>query len=154
MPTPDPLAHVRANPDLYLPGGRAEPSDFATRLAGDALTLGANRTLAVRHGDWWAVAADIDWLTAAPVAIHDLFARIVPFPQSGPNAMRSEVLLGAYADHVITWSGPTSTLVKGSAADIHPLRTSFDDPSWRRVIAFRIEAARPAKARAVSATTA
>ena len=154
MPIPDPLMHLRANPDLYLPGGRAEPSDLATRLAGDALTLGASRTLAVRHGDWWAVAADIDWLTAAPVSVHDLFSRIVPFPQSGPNAMRSEVLLGAYVDHVVTWSGSTSTLVKGSASDIHPLRTSFDDPSWRRVIAFRIEAARPTQARAVSATIA
>ncbi|HEY7116786.1 MAG TPA: hypothetical protein VH475_09380 [Tepidisphaeraceae bacterium] len=143
MPVADALTHLRAHPEFYLPGGRLEPSDFATRLAGDALALGATRTLAVHHHDWWAVAADTDWLVAIPqVAPRELFQRIVPFPQAGANSMRSEVLIAAFADDVVTWTNGVLEVLKGRSEGLESPRMIPNDGTWRRAVAFRFEPAR------------
>lgn len=141
MKTLDPLDHIRAHPEMYLPGGQPDPSDFASRLAGDAMTLGASRTLAIHSGAWWAVAADVDWLASHSLPIHDLFRQTVPFPESGPNSMRSEVLLGAFAQDIVTWSGGTPEVLKGRMPIEWPLIQVQHDPAYRRVVAFQLEPA-------------
>src|SRR2546423_2717418 len=103
MRTIDPLDHIRGNREMYLPGGRCEPAYLATRVADDALTLGASRVELLHHQDWWIIAANADWM-ALPKScgVRELFDRVVPFPESGVNSMRSEVLLSAFADEVLT----------------------------------------------------
>ena len=136
----DPIEHIRSHPDMYLWGGSASPSDLASRLTADALLLGASRTLVVHTDQWWAVAADVDWLAGAVVSADALFGRIVPFPQAGVNSMRSEVLLTAFADDVVTWSeGDRPRRVKGAEADWTVVHAKIADASWRRVIAFRLQ---------------
>lgn len=142
MPLPDPLTHVRSHPEMYLPAGRLEPSDFAARIAADALACGAGRTLAVHHDTWWAVAADIDWLAGGAPAVADLFRRVIPLPQAGPNSMRGEILLGAFADDVITWDSQRADRIQGTQRESESLRSLLNDRTWRRVIAFRFEPAR------------
>ena len=75
----DPIEHIRSHPDMYLWGGSASPSDLASRLTADALLLGASRTLVVHTDQWWAVAADVDWLAGAVVSADALFGRICTF---------------------------------------------------------------------------
>ena len=66
----------------------------------------AHKTLIVHDDDtWWVVVADVDWLASAGRPLSELFSTIVPFPGAGDNSMRSEVLLGAFAEQVLTWCG-------------------------------------------------
>jgi hypothetical protein len=142
MQATDALEHIRRHPDLYLPGGRLDPSDLATRIAYDALTLGATRAMTAHQNHWWAVAADVDWLDSAPVNRTQLFQRIVPFPRAGENSMRSEALIGALADHIVVWGPTGADLIKGNDADLDSVRGMLKDPVWVRVVAFRFEPAR------------
>src|SRR4051812_26770299 len=104
MKTIDPLAHVRQHPEMYLPDGQHDAQRIAARIESDAITLGAGRTLNAHRDDRWIVAADIDWLADLDVPAAEAFRRPLPFPQGGRNAFRAEVLLGAFADCVATWS--------------------------------------------------
>jgi hypothetical protein len=127
---------------MFIPGGIPSPSDLASKIAADALILRASRTLAVHADPWWAVAADVDWLAAAPVPVDELFRRIVPFPEAGVNSMRSEILLTAFADDVLTWNGNDQPYrLKGVADDWHAIRNKLADATWKRVIAFRLVSA-------------
>lgn len=144
MRTLDPIAHIRSHPGMYLPGGVASPADLASRLSADALLLGASRTLVVHDGEWWAVAADADWFSPAPIPADELFRRIVPFPEAGVNSMRSEVLLTAFADDVLTWGEDDAPhRVKGAADDWQRVRTRFPDGNWKRVVVFKLELVKP-----------
>ncbi len=133
----DPIEHIRANPRLYLNSEGTDPAELATRLAGDALTLGATRTLVVHHDDWWLVAADFDWIKSPAISIRELFNRVIPFPEAGVNSMRSEVLVSAFADDVVTSNGGSSEVLKGVSAG-HESLSVPNDPSWARVVAFRL----------------
>jgi hypothetical protein len=138
MSTLDLLQIIRSHPDMYLPGGRVDPRFFATQMANDALLLGASRTIAVHQGDLWGVAADVDWLSDAPVPVAELFRRIVPLTQAGDNSMRSEVLVSAFAGDVITWSADAPLLIKGEAPNLAGIRGMLGGP-WARTIVFRVE---------------
>jgi hypothetical protein len=142
MRTINPLDHIRENPAMYLPGGVPEPSHLAARMSYDALVLGATRTL-VSHGeDWWTVAADVDWLRDASVSPEELFRVVVPFAKAGVNAMRSEVLLGAFASGVVTWErGSFPMVIKGEVGDPPGLWTMTADGAWARVVMFRLQPA-------------
>ena len=138
LKTINPLEHIRAHPELYFSTGHPDPSELATRLAADALSLNASRTIAIHQGPIWAVAADVDWLASAPVPIQSLFERIVPFPQSGVNSMRSEVLIAAFAQYVETWCGEEHHLLKGAQRDTLKI-SSLLPGEWKRVIIFSLE---------------
>lgn len=139
MRTIDPVEHIRANPDLYLPGGRADPAHLASRLAGDALMLGAGRVEVSHDGCWWWVAADRDWMDANPsISAHDAFERIVPFPEAGVNSMRSEVLLTAFAERVVTVAEDGRECIKGDVTDADPVWRVLPSAGWARVVAFRL----------------
>src|SRR5690348_11695923 len=115
MRTIDPLEHIRANREMYLPGGRCDPAYLATRVAEDALTSGAKRVEILHWQDWWVVAADSDWMARCCSGdVRELFDRVVPFPESGVNSMRSEVLLSAFADEVVTGGPGEGAVIKGN----------------------------------------
>lgn len=52
---------------------------------------------------WWIVVSDKDWLIQPdrPVSMQN-FHHIVPFPEAGREASRSEILLTAFASAVVT----------------------------------------------------
>lgn len=110
---PGPLEWVRSNPERLFLSGRPCPIESATRVASDALLLGATDVQIVRQDDIWAVAADHDWLATGGPAIEQ-FHRIVPFPELGPNSMRQEIILTAFAEAVGTVTGSARTVITGS----------------------------------------
>jgi len=137
--TIDPVEHIRSHPDLYLPGGRADPALLASRLAGDALMLGAERVEVSHDGCWWWVAADRDWMgTNAAVTAREAFERIVPFPEAGVNSMRSEVLLTAFAERVVTVAVGARECIKGNVADADQIWRVLPTAEWARLVAFRL----------------
>jgi hypothetical protein len=144
----DPLTHVRAHPEIYCSGGVPDPRFFANRVASDALTLGASRTLSARVGDWWAVAADVDWLARADRPVRELFHSVVAFPERHVNDCRSEIILTAFAEHVGTYAdhGPVE-VIKGRADDWDPASSSLAG-DWARVIVFSM---RPVPVRSAAA---
>jgi len=112
----DAVEHVRSKPDMYL-GGGARPDVIAQAIVGDALVLGAGRVLVLRHGPWWAVAADADWLTAPcrfPSLPPECFRRIVPFPEAGVNCMRHEILATAFARAVVSCTPERREVISGA----------------------------------------
>jgi hypothetical protein len=70
----------------------------------------------------------------------DLFRRIVAFPEAGPNAMHSEILLTAFARDVLLKEGSTLRALKGCVSEADEAwGTLLRDPRWQRGVAFRIE---------------
>jgi hypothetical protein len=130
----DPLAFIRKYPQMFLP--RVCGRSLAVNLADGALLLSDAPVTVARAGDWWIVAAEADWMG---VSGEDAFTRMSPFPEAGPNSVRPEVLLTAFATHVATWGAPGARVIKG---EIHPdseiRQLAASHPLWKRVVAFRM----------------
>ena len=102
----DPIELIRSRPAMFLRGG-FHAATMAGQLAGDALLTGAGQVIITRFDAWHIVSADMDWLSAQPscsLSPQQAFFHIVVFPEAGPNSMRSEVLLTAFASKVISAS--------------------------------------------------
>lgn len=118
----DAVGHIRGHPGMYLPDGWASPACYLARqLACDAHVLGAACVQSSRSADWWWVAADRDWIADAPFGIHELFTRIVAFPRAGVNSMRSDVLLTAFAEQVVTVAKGGRDVIRGEVTDTDPI---------------------------------
>jgi hypothetical protein len=139
----DSLPFIRSSPERFLRQTPATGHELATALAGDALLLtGAPTTLTRVRGDWWVVGCEADWLArpeteANPVSA---FSRILPFPEAGPNSMRAEVLIGAFATTAVTVGAGERLVVAGNVDDSDPIWMILEDHSeWGRSVAFKIE---------------
>ena len=155
LQTIDPLEHIRSHPQMYLPGGIVDPVHLATRSAGDALSLSANRVELVHENEWWIVRADLDWLFEIPLngvcgvpgnppvhafySIHEIFNNIVPIPQAGVNSFRSEILLTVFAKQVITAAGYKVDIIKPSDRSNTDTLPMLCKEIWCRTIAFRMD---------------
>jgi hypothetical protein len=135
----DPIEHIRRRKEMYVPGGHPDPIYPASRLAGDALLLGATRVEMGRSDEWWWVAADFDWISSSGVSDQEIFSRVVPLPEAGANSMRGEVLLTAFASAVVTVVGNTPRILAGPE-DLKALRLLASFSSGRpRLVGFRME---------------
>ncbi len=136
----DPRPWIRDHPERFL--GRRTPDGYllAGNLATDALLLtGAPVTLA-RAGDWWLVACQVDWMSMGDGDPAEYFRRVVPLPpEAGPNSLRTEVLLGAFCEVVVTLGLEGRFCAVGAVDDTDPIWLSLAaNPSWRRAVAFQI----------------
>ncbi len=129
-----PVAFIKGHPAMFLPGGVVSGEILVGRLIADILVKPSQPAYAIRVGPWWVVASDQDWI---PHGQGDPFTQIVPFPEAGPNAMHAEILITAFAQHVITSDGLTVRNVKGEPCD-HPSDLPRHHPEWRRRVAFRM----------------
>ena len=110
----DAIDYVRQRPERFFRGGSPEPVELVTHIVGEVLILGGSETCTMRSGDWWMISSNVDWLATCPdYAPEELFSHIVAFPQAGPNSMRAEILLTAFAQQVVTVSADTDPLSKG-----------------------------------------
>lgn len=145
----DAIDYVRQRPERFFRGGSPEPVELVTHVVSEALLLGGSETCTMHRGDWWVISSNVDWLATCPdYAPEELFFRIVAFPEAGPNSMRAEILLTAFAQQVITASADQQSIIKGQASqadDIWQLIASR--PGWKRTVAFRCA---PAGAEVVS----
>ena len=134
----DPIACIRAHPEMYLPWGLSDGDSLALRLADDAMAT-TGLAISLRAGEWWGVASEADWIGLSKArGVSDYFERIIPFPEAGPNSMRAGILVAAFAEDVVTWDETAETLVKGRAEALGPmLELRRRHPEWKRLVAFR-----------------
>jgi hypothetical protein len=123
---------------MFLPSGEFEPSDIASQMVQEAEADGSVARIE-RVQEWWLVIAGRDWLAESP---RDAFRNIVAHPSTGPNAVRWEVVLTAFATDVFTATlhgradGVDADLVKGEVDT--PLRDALRSlVPGGRVVAFR-----------------
>ena len=139
MPTViDAAAFVRRRPGMYGLSDPPAASELAWRLVGDALASGCGVARAERHGPWWVVSGDRDWIAcAAGRTLEDLFAHPAPFPAGGVNSTRSEAVVTAFAAAVATRVDAAPwDWISGGPADRRTLDAA-EVPPAARVVAFR-----------------
>ena len=110
----DPIKVIQRNPTLY---GGASPrgARLAAALARDLIEQGDLPVTVDRVAGWWFITCEKDWLAAAGEDEAAHWFRMIPNPASGPEAIRPEILLTAFASGLFT-AGPARTLhwiVKG-----------------------------------------
>jgi len=134
----DAVGYVRKRPERFFSMGVPEPLALVTHIVSETFILGASETCAVHRGHWWIIRSDVDWLKTHPdYTPEELFLRIVALPQAGPNSMRAEILLTAFAQKVITVETHGRSIIKGDIAqtdDIWRLIESYS--GWKRAVAF------------------
>lgn len=102
----DVIAHVRRRKTMYLGREEVIPENLITALVNDALTLGT-QAVEVRHREnWWMVSSEEDWLIRGhQCTVEQVFKKLVPLAGAGPEVIRNEVLLAAFASIVFTRKG-------------------------------------------------
>ena len=136
----DPVEYVRERPQMFLRSGRVGGRELAESILGDALILTDGPVTVMRRGGWWLVGCEEDWMARqSSGSVDDLFSKIVPFPEAGPNSMHSEVLLTAFAKEVLTKDETTLRAIKGFVAEDDEVCGILRRAShWKRGVAFRI----------------
>jgi hypothetical protein len=75
------LEVIRNRPRMYLGSDNATGEFLADRMVATLIALGALPTTVARHGPWWVVSSDEDWLNVAGQAdVATAFSNIVPTP--------------------------------------------------------------------------
>ena len=135
----DAIDYVRQRPERFFRGGSPEPVELVTHIVGEVLVLGGSETCTMRSGDWWIISSNVDWLATCPdYDPKELFCHIVALPEAGPNSMRAEILLTAFAQQVITASADHQVIIKGEVSpDDHIWQLLASRPNWKRTVAFR-----------------
>jgi hypothetical protein len=137
----DAIALIRRHPEMYLASETPGPH-LAGRLVHDLALLGALPASVRQDGAWWLVSAEEDWLRAASGDIStDPFFRIIPCPRWGRYAFRTEVLLTAFADAVVTAAGSRVSWIVGDGRTEQlpaSLRAAMDAAGTGRHVAFRM----------------
>ena len=139
----DPITYIRNSPQRFLQQVPATGHELAAALACNALLLtGAPTVLSRFQGVWWVVGCEVDWLREAESEgdAKSAFSKILPLRAAGPNSMRAEVLIKAFAATAVTvWQGGRHTLA-GAVLDSDRIWDLLaDHPTWRRAVAFKVE---------------
>jgi hypothetical protein len=113
----DAVGYVRKRPERFFRTEAPEPVELVAHIVSETFALGGGETCAVRRGEWWIIRSDVDWLvTHSDYAPEALFFHIVALPEAGPNSMRAEILLTAFAQKVVTVDASRRLIIKGEIA--------------------------------------
>jgi hypothetical protein len=113
----DAIGHIRRQQQMYLRDGIARAEDLVERMLSDIVWLDALPAKVERAGSWWIVSSEKEWLmTLAGAVSLEVFRTIVPIPRRGPNDMRADVVVAAFARAVVTAGPEGVTWVVGDAA--------------------------------------
>jgi hypothetical protein len=137
----DPVEFLRKRPSTYA-GDRPWGPRFAARLMHDLILLDALPSRVERIGAWWLVSSERDWLASEHGGISTKpFFHIVAFPPAGDNSHRSEVLLTAFANAVLTCGNDGLTWIRGDPEEYLPdgLRIAFSRIGHGRIVAFKVD---------------
>jgi hypothetical protein len=132
--------YIRQHRAMFLRTKETTPIELVERILGDALYSGASECTVLRQRDWWIIASTTDWLSGhADHVPEELFQKIVAMPEAGQNAMRGEVLLTAFAQHVITATPYGCMVISGDvSSDDEVWHIVSLSQKWQRMIAFRV----------------
>lgn len=134
------IEYICRHRDRFLRAKKTEPIELVERILGDALYSGASECAVLHQNDWWIIASTTDWLGGHAIYTpEDMFYRMVAMPEAGQNAMRGEVLLTAFAQHVITATPAACLVISGEVSMDDEIWTLFSkSPEWQRMIAFKL----------------
>lgn len=133
----DAISYIRSRKEQFIRVYPVHGYELASNLVSDALMVSKGRVTAFRNDKWWIVASDDDWLAGQnAIDVPGMFYRIIPLPQAGQNSMRSEVLLTAFAQDVITFSPEGVSKIKGSVPEDSPIWDLIRRSDWKRIVAF------------------
>lgn len=137
----DAVGYVQARPERFLRMEIPAPVELVMHIVSEALILGGSETCTLHRGHWWVITSTVDWLETHPdYTAEELFFHIVPFPEAGPNSMRAEILLTAFAHKVITVGPKGHVSVKGEVAPSEDIWQWLQACSaWKRAVAFCCE---------------
>ena len=139
------LEAVRSKPEIFIgpnfgKDGVFDDRRLAYRLVSDPMTYKYSPITVEHINGWWLVSAKQDWLVkAGSNSISELFNRVVDFPEAGANGIRSEIMLNAFADDVVTYGIDGKIIVKGCESGLADIEFHINSIFvGSRVIAFRI----------------
>lgn len=132
----EPLSALRAHPEWYFQSGEFERATVTALLIIEAAS--SDRVTSARFesdGEWTAVTADGDWLAGDLRA----FSTPTPFPESGVNTIRVEILLTAFCDTVVTAAGGRRDDLNSARSREMPesMSRALMDANAGRVMVFR-----------------
>ncbi len=111
----DAIAFIRKRPQMFV-GDDPIGADFVKRIVSDLILLDAGPLRVARHGDWYAIAAEKDWLMSEDGTVSfEPFHRLIPMPSGGLFYDRAEVILNALTDAVVTSGADGVTWISGDA---------------------------------------
>jgi hypothetical protein len=134
----DAVGYVSKRPEQFFRAGVPEPIELVTHIVSETFVLGGGETCAVHRGDWWIIRSDVDWLGTHPdYPPEALFFHIVALPEAGPNSMRAEILLTAFAQKVVTVGASGRLSIKGEVAPTEEIWRLIESyAGWKRAVAF------------------
>lgn len=120
----------------------SNPPDMAwliERYPIDFLALGVTAFSYEKIGDWAYFSCREDWLAKLLLRfeIEEIFKRVLPIPEVGPNDCHQEIYLMAYADNIVTATKDGVVYLKGKPAALpQDLLAKLNCLSGGRAIAF------------------
>jgi hypothetical protein len=139
----DPLEVIRRRPHMYLPSGELRRSKLSTQLADEVATVTTGAIGMIRHGLWWIVACEEDWIdkSRGMASVESYLRNVVPFPEYGVNSMHSEVVIRAFAHGMLACTSGDDCIHLVGAAPTEDLKAwvTRSLPHWQRFVAFRLE---------------
>jgi len=134
----DAVAAIRKSPNIYI-GDDPIGARFVERVVSDLILLDAAPLSVARSGAWYLITAARDWLQSKSGEVSlEPFYRLIPMPAGGLFYTRSEVVLTALADAVVTVGKNGLVWITGEST-IFELPTDFDfSPALQRgrILAF------------------
>lgn len=114
-----------------FPDGVVSGSVLMSNIAFGAAALGAGHIEICNSGDWWFAASETNWLERdlpESTNVEDLFTSRVKFPSLGPNSLRPELYIGAYAQLIYLNLAGRTVAVKGALPEKPPHEGNV--PPW------------------------
>ena len=131
---------ARSNAAMFFASGAASMEELLEQLSRGARVLAGTAVETTRHGDWFVVAAQVDWFANGRHQVSEdlLFKRPEAFPELGQNCTRPEFVVAAFAEEVIVASPDGAYSLSGLVPPDECGRVlTAATPDFRRVVAFK-----------------
>jgi hypothetical protein len=134
-----PLDMIRQNSGRFA-GEKPRGPRLISNLVRELILQGSWPIRIDRHEGWWTIVSDRDWLELPqPSESFEPFFQMIRFPAGGLLAIRSEVIITALAEAVVTATfGHLQWIVGNSETTLLPdtLRLSLRSIKGGRLLAF------------------
>jgi hypothetical protein len=133
-------AWARSNAVLFFASGAASVEELLEQLSRGARVLGGTAVETKRLGDWFIVAAQVDWFANGrhPVSEDLLFKRPEAFPELGQNCTRPEFVVAAFAEEVVVANPDGAYSLSGLVQPDECGRVlTAATPGFKRAVAFK-----------------
>ena len=131
---------ARSNAAMFFASGAASVEELLEQLSRGARVLAGTAVEMTRHGDWFVVAAQVDWFANGRHQVSEnlLFKRPEAFPELGQNCTRPEFVVAAFAEQVIVASPDGAYSLSGLVQPDECGRVlTAATPDFRRAVAFK-----------------